>query len=68
MIPQLPKEWAYAHLRKIAAFGNLFDIDVVRSGDDPTLLTVTVSCADGRIVFSQTVAARTPLDIDFRSN
>lgn len=41
MTPHLPKEWNKMALRNIHSFGNVFDLDVERSGKDKLSITVT---------------------------
>ncbi len=38
--PRLPKGWNNMALRNIHSFGNVFDIEVARSGDDKLLITI----------------------------
>lgn len=41
MTPRLPKEWNKMALRNIHSFGNIFDLEVHRSGKDKLVITVT---------------------------
>ena len=41
MTPRLPKEWNKMALRNIHSFGNIFDLEVERSGRDKLVITVT---------------------------
>ena len=41
MTPRLPKEWNKMALRNIHSFGNVFDLQVERSGRDKLVITVT---------------------------
>ncbi|MGN0196219.1 MAG: hypothetical protein ACI4AE_07180, partial [Candidatus Cryptobacteroides sp.] len=43
MTPRLPQEWPEMTLRRVCAFGNRFDISVVRIGGDKLHITVTGS-------------------------
>ena len=41
MTPRLPKEWSKMALRNVHSFGNVFDLQVERSGKDKLFITVT---------------------------
>ncbi len=41
MTPRLPKEWNKMALRNIHSFGNVFDLEVERSGKDKVVITVS---------------------------
>lgn len=63
MIPQLPTEWNYVRLKNIYAFGSQFSIEVRREKENKQLLHVAVTDSGGKIILSQTVANRTPLNV-----
>jgi len=53
MTPRLPKEWDQMALRNIHAFGNVFDLEVQRSGKDKLLITVSKGKNKKQYVFKE---------------
>jgi hypothetical protein len=53
MTPRLPKEWDQMALRNIHAFGNVFDLEVQRSGKDKLVITVNKGNNKKQYIFKE---------------
>lgn len=58
--PRLPKDWAYANLNKVRAFGDDFDIKVARAGDKLDVKIIR----DGKCLINKKIKDGTTLKIN----